>query len=89
MVRKQVYLEQRQDDLLKRHARATGLSEADLIRSAIDEALVGRAPAAVRQRAWQETLRFIDEHRQPRVPQIGRQWTRDSLYDERLARFSR
>ncbi len=43
MVRKQIYIEKRQDALLKRAARKSGVSEAELIRGAIDRQLTGRA----------------------------------------------
>ena len=36
MVRKQVYLEERQERKLKRLARATGRTEAEILRAAID-----------------------------------------------------
>lgn len=36
MMRKQVYIEPRQDELLKRWAEETGRSEAETIRQALD-----------------------------------------------------
>jgi hypothetical protein len=36
MVRKQIYIEKRQDALLKRQAKLRGVSAAELIREAID-----------------------------------------------------
>ena len=41
MVRKQIYIPKRQQLLLKRKAKAVGISEAELIRQAIDRNLEG------------------------------------------------
>ncbi|MBI3977766.1 MAG: hypothetical protein HY331_06235 [Chloroflexi bacterium] len=89
MIRKQVYIEPRQEELLKRRARELGVSEAELIRRGID--LVSRAPVRLPpdRQAWKEFMAFIQEHRQMDVPQTGRTWTREELYDERLERYSR
>ncbi|MBM2827023.1 MAG: hypothetical protein HW403_1087 [Dehalococcoidia bacterium] len=89
MVRKQVYIEERQDALLKRRSKELGVSEAELVRRGIDEAC--RLPLVVpidRQKVLEEMLTFIREHRMFDVPQTGRTWTRDEIYDERLDRLS-
>lgn len=88
MVRKQIYIEPRQEELLKRRAKELGLSEAELIRRGIDR--VARLPLAFRPdlKAWEEEKAYIRSHRCFEVPQTGRGWTRDELYDERLRRFS-
>lgn len=39
MVRKQVYLDEAQDRALKRHARELGVSEAEVVRRALDAVL--------------------------------------------------
>lgn len=89
MVRKQVCIEPRQEELLKRRARELGVSEAALIRRGIDQ--VSRMPMALPpdRQAWEEEKAFIEQRRRMEVPQTGRGWTRDELYDERLERFSR
>ena len=89
MVRKQVYIEARQDRLLKRYARQRGATEAGLIREGI-ELLGRRATAALsRERAVREFWAFAQKRAAMKVPQTGRQWTREELYEERLARQSR
>lgn len=50
MVRKQVYLEHSQDAKLKRLARATGKTEAELIREALDRLPETDNPVQVRLR---------------------------------------
>ena len=89
MIRKQVYIEPEQEELLKRRSKELGISEAALIRQAIDllDAAGGKSPAA--RQAWEEPKRVIQERMQLRVPQTGRTWTREEIYEERLARYSR
>lgn len=89
MVRKQVYIEPRQERLLKRRARALGMTEAELIRDGIDLLDSTRPPGASRERAMKELFAVIDERIGMRVPQTGRGWAREDLYEERLARHSR
>ena len=91
MIRKQVYIEPEQEELLKRRSKELGISEAALIRQAIDrlgpDAAGGKSPAA--RQAWEEAKRVMQERMQLRVPQTGRSWTREEIYEERLARYSR
>lgn len=92
MVRKQVYIEEEHDARLKRCARERGVTESQLIREGI-ERVTGTHAAAYRDRqAWQDALAFMRERQRlvGKVPhQEGRGWTREELYEERLARFSR
>jgi hypothetical protein len=78
MVRKQVYIEARQEALLKRHARARGTTEAELIRWALDRAL-SEAGAGINDRAWQDALSSMRSRR--RVKGQKRSWRREELYD--------
>lgn len=89
MVRKQVYIEARQEELLKRRAKELGVSEAALIRQGIDQLTLSGASARPDLQAWEEEKAFIEERMRMDVPQTGRMWTRDELYDERLDRFQR
>ncbi|MBI4213127.1 MAG: hypothetical protein HY534_02355 [Chloroflexi bacterium] len=87
MVRKQVYIEEKHEELLKRKASELGVSEAELIRRGIEqvcEAVVSESP----EEAWRRIDDFIQKHRTFRVPQTGRNWTRDELYEDRLERHS-
>lgn len=90
MVRKQIYIEPEQDELLKRRSREAGVSEAEMVRRCIErlEHGVPRGQATELD-AWDETLAFIKKHRIQEVSQAGRQWTREEIYDERLKRLSR
>jgi hypothetical protein len=91
-VRKQIYLEQRQNRQLKRLAEARGVSEAEVVRDLIDaEASSGASrslppdPGAW-QKAHQTMLKLLA---QPALPNRRRNWTRDDLYEERLSRYGR
>lgn len=92
MIRKQVYIEEEHDTLLKRRARELGVTESELIRKGIEQITRSRTSSHRDPRAWQEALAFMRE-RQRLVGQVphreGRGWTREELYEERLNRFSR
>ena len=89
MVRKQVYIEPEQDALLKRQAAQLGVTEAELIRRAIDQAGATPRGLPLDQDAWEEAKSIIQERLGITVPQTGRSWTREELYEERLERLSR
>jgi hypothetical protein len=89
MIRKQIYLTAEQDALVKGQAKALGVSEADVVRRGID--LVGQRGAIFRPdpKAWEELKRDMQERARMDVPQTGRRWTREELYEERMERYSR
>lgn len=89
MVRKQVYIEERQERLLKRKAREMGVTEAELIRDGIDLLEAARPAALSREQAFREYRAVVRGRMRMRPPQIGRQWTREQLYEERLSRQAR
>lgn len=91
MVRKQIYIQKRQEALLKRLSQARGLSEAEIIRQAIEREASG-APiqsAIIDQNAWQELVAFV-EARQSTV-RSGKpyRWNREEIYSERESRWLR
>ncbi len=88
MVRKQVYIEPRQEASLKRRAQELGISQAELLRRCIDR--IGIAPPAMPrdEAAWEEAKAYIEERMSVEGPQTSRTWTRDELYDDRLKRIS-
>ena len=91
MVRKQVYIEKRQDYALKRAARRRGVTEAEVVREALDlrsrHSGVGMAPDRA---AWLSFRRFaLRERRKGRLATRARAWTRDELYEERIGRWTR
>jgi hypothetical protein len=86
MVRKQVYIEARQDAWLKRRAAELGVTEAELIRRSLEH--LGRSPDAwpPDPAAWAEARTLIARRLELAVPQTGRSWTRDDAYEDRLGR---
>jgi hypothetical protein len=81
MVRKQVYIEPRQEALLKQLTQETGATEAELIRQAIDHQMkVIRFPKQD-LRAWQEERAFITRLIQKGPTPGGRSWRREDLHE--------
>jgi hypothetical protein len=89
MVRKQIYIDKRQKAQLKRAARARGVSEAELIRQAIDQKLAGGTENTPRDpQAWTRAVALMRSlQAQGPLPNRRRTWTRDELYDERESRY--
>jgi hypothetical protein len=81
MVRKQVYIELDQERRLKQRARQLGVTEAALIRQSLDRVLVSPATKRPDAAAWTALMQFFRRRSRMRVPQKGRTWTRDELYD--------
>jgi hypothetical protein len=90
MMRKQIYIQKRQQALLRRLARARGVSEAELIRQAIDrETSAGSAPAHTDASALDEIVRFALARRKQGVVGKSYRWKRTDAYEERLSRYDR
>jgi hypothetical protein len=82
MVRKQVYIAPRHERLLKERAREYGVTEAELIRQALDRGLAPETRTTTDPEAWKAMRRYIERHRRPLSTKARpRRWTRDSLYD--------
>jgi hypothetical protein len=90
MVRKQIYIEERHERLLKRISKARGVSEAELIRQAIERETVGEKPLlAPDQEAWDKILCFAKSRKTLRPGARPYRWNRLDAYEEREKRFSR
>jgi hypothetical protein len=83
MIRKQIYIEPRQEALLKRLAQEMNVTEAELIRQAIDQRLASGRARFRDPRAWDEARTFIQEWVALGPVSGGRNWTREELYEER------
>jgi hypothetical protein len=91
MVRKQIYIQRQQQAILRRLARALRVSEAELIRQALDHQVrAGSRLAQPDPEAWEQAHRFMTALR-ARGPLSGRArtWTRDELYEDRVSRYPR
>ncbi len=82
MIRKQLYIEPRQDRELKRLARQTGKTEAEVIRQALDRLVEDTEREKERLKAWEETKELIQQRMaKGPIPGRGRTWKREDLYD--------
>jgi hypothetical protein len=89
MVRKQVYIEPRQDKLLKRWAAETGRTEAEIVREALDRWMASEERRREAEAAWEEERAFIEARMAEGPVPGGRRWTREELYEERLSGYGR
>ena len=80
-VRKQVYIEPRQERLLKRLADKMGVAESEIIRQALDLHMLDLQRADQRTQAWQEERAFIQEWMKQGPVAGGRKWKRADLYE--------
>ena len=89
MIRKQFYIEPQQDAILKRLADMLKLSEAEIIRRAIDRQ-TSAMPTRVRDlEAWEREKAFIASRMEAGAVSSTREWHREDCYEERLARYGR
>ncbi len=80
MIRKQIYIEDRQEVQLKRLAHELGVSEAMLIRQSLDRGLRIGSAAMRDADAWEGIQGFI-RRRMRKGPLPGkRTWRREDLY---------
>lgn len=91
MIRKQIYIAKRHQALLRRLAKARGVSEAELIRQAIDQqaANASAQPLPPDPEAWERARAFmLDLQAQGPIPGQGRAWKREDAYAERESRYA-
>lgn len=92
MVRKQIYIQKNQEERLKKMAEARGISEAEIIRRALENEmrLTSVFRPAYDQEAWNRIVAFWEEldKRGPVEPH-PRDWMREDLYEERMRRYDR
>jgi hypothetical protein len=89
MIRKQIYIESRQEITLKQQARALGITEAEVIRRAIDRQMISVRLGTRDPKAWDREKAFIVKRMAKRPTSGGRQWKRDDAYEEKLMRYGR
>jgi hypothetical protein len=89
MVRKQIYIHKRQDDLIKRLAGARGVSEAEVIRHAIEKEMHGsqNLPVSESISALDEFIQLALSKRASVIKSKAYRWNRDEIYEERLSRW--
>jgi hypothetical protein len=89
MIRKQVYIEPRQDETIKERAKMLRITEAEVIRDAIDGQM-GAVPTYVRDlNAWDREMAFIAKRVSVRSRSARRRFRREAIYEEKLNRYGR
>jgi hypothetical protein len=89
MVRKQIYIESHQDNSLKKKARDLGVTEAEVMRRAIDRQMTSVRLSIRDLKAWDRERSFITKRMAKGHAPGGRQWKREDAYEERLRRYGR
>lgn len=90
MIRKQLYIEARQERTLKRLARARGTTEAEVMRAAIDALGERNAALPPSEQAWRQALGLMKQlAAMGPLPGGERRESREDLYRERLDRYGR
>jgi hypothetical protein len=82
MVRKQVYLRADQEANLKRASKELGVTESEVIRRGVDKTTAEVLKGPRDPQAWAELMEFVKKRGEMKVPQTGRSWTRDELYED-------
>jgi len=92
MIRKQIYLEERHNEVVRKIAASRGISEAEVIRESID-AQGGRQTrkSALDPKAWTRALKLMRSLRgaKGRTGAKRKKWDRQELYEDRLKRYAR
>lgn len=91
MVRKQIYIQKSQEERLKKVSEARGVSEAEIIRRALESEL---KRGGVRRAYDDEAMKrlhqaMLEMDKKPPVPRKKGDWTREDLYQERIQRYDR
>ncbi|MFB2892592.1 ribbon-helix-helix domain-containing protein [Aerosakkonemataceae cyanobacterium BLCC-F50] len=79
-IRKQIYIERHQENLLKAIAQQTGISEAEIIRQAIDLHIASIPVSQTNLAAWEAEKEFINSIKNRNSLPGGRNWQREELY---------
>ncbi len=86
MVRKQIYIPRRQNQLIKRLAKSRGVSEAEFIRQAIEREISGSTSSSFLRDndVWKELMEAVEEqNREWAGDREPTRWTREEIYAER------
>ena len=89
MIRKQIYIESAQDNILKQKASILGITEAEVIRQAIDRQMTFLRTSTRHLKAWDREKAFIAKRMAKGYVSGVRRWKREDAYEERLKRYGR
>jgi hypothetical protein len=87
--KKQAHIARRQQALVEQLAKERGVSEAEIIRQAIEHEAERtlHALSASSEDAWQEILKFLETRKKLCTGETPYHWKREDAYDERDSRF--
>jgi hypothetical protein len=80
-IRKQIYIDPEQERLLKKSAKRTGLTEAQIIRNAIDLGIGSIVSFNPHPDVWGSEVAFIRKWMKKGSVRGGRSWKRDDLHE--------
>jgi hypothetical protein len=89
MIRKQIYIEPLQDVNLKKQAKTLGITEAEVIRRAIDSQMSLLVPGIRDLSAWEREKAFMAQRMAGKPLPGGRKFRREEAYEDRLKRYGR
>jgi len=91
MIRKQIYIPQRQDILIKRLAETRDVSEAEVIRQAIEHEISREVPGTTPEaaEAWEQIMQLVEERKKVAGTGEPCRWNREEIYEERANRWVR
>lgn len=81
VVRRTVELSVEQNDFLQRRSREIGVTEDELVRRAIDAMNDDPDARSARRNAWTRLKSAMEQRTRIDVPQSGRTWAREDLYE--------
>ncbi len=82
LIRKQFYITKQQEQLLKKKAATFNISEAEIVREALDSHKSAVSYPRKFQEKWFEERKFIEEKRKGSKSDLPiKRWKRDDLYD--------
>ncbi len=82
LIRKQLYITKQQEQLLKKKSATYNISEAEIVREALDSHSSVISYRRKFQEKWLEERKFIEENRKDSNSDLStRRWKRDDLYD--------
>lgn len=85
MLRKQIYIDRRQNRLLKRKASELRVSESELIRDGIEKVLRSGTAVTKNITAWEKEKKFIRALTKQGAVKGGRTWRREDIYDRKVS----
>jgi len=81
MIRKQVYIKPQQEILLKQRAKQLGVTEAEIIRNAIEGYMRSQIGPGLDPVGWEKEKAFIKELMKLGPVAGGRMWRREDLHE--------